>query len=102
MTWTRYDSRFPVSIKQEAPSIKQEVPSYEAAQTQQWPVLKQLQKGDPHAFGETAPSDRTRGLTARTQTADKVVRSVCPYCAVGCGRLIYVKNGRIIDIEGGS
>ena len=25
---------------------------------------------------------------------------VCPYCAVGCGQLIYVKDGRIIDIEG--
>jgi formate dehydrogenase major subunit len=67
-----------------------------------WPVLKQLRLGDPHAFGETASSDRTRALTPRTKTADKVVRSVCPYCAVGCGQLIYVKNDRIIDIEGDS
>src|SRR3954447_12437208 len=35
---------------------------------------------------------RTRGLTP--------VPSVCPYCAVGCGQLIYVKDGKIIDIEG--
>jgi formate dehydrogenase major subunit len=65
-----------------------------------WPVFKQLRTGDPHAFGETAASDRTRCLTARTQAADKIVSSVCPYCAVGCGQLIYVKSGRIIDIEG--
>jgi formate dehydrogenase major subunit len=28
------------------------------------------------------------------------VESVCPYCAVGCGQLVYVKGGKIIDIEG--
>lgn len=26
--------------------------------------------------------------------------SVCPYCAVGCGTLIYTKGGEVIDIEG--
>src|SRR5260370_37327450 len=36
----------------------------------------------------------------RTRDADKVVASVCPYCAVGCSQLIYVKDKRIIDIEG--
>ena len=65
-----------------------------------WPVLKQVLRGDPHASAETASSDRTRALMPRTKTADKVARSVCPYCAVGCGQLIYVKNDRIIDIEG--
>jgi len=30
----------------------------------------------------------------------KAVRSVCPYCAVGCGQLNYAKDGKIIDIEG--
>jgi formate dehydrogenase major subunit len=29
-----------------------------------------------------------------------VARSVCPYCAVGCGQLVYSKQGKIIDIEG--
>jgi formate dehydrogenase major subunit len=65
-----------------------------------WPVLKQLQRSDARALGEVASSDRTRALMPRTKTADNVVRSVCPYCAVGCGQLIYVKNNRIIDIEG--
>ncbi len=40
----------------------------------------------------TAKGPRTRGAT--------VVPSVCPYCAVGCGQHIYVKDGRVIDIEG--
>jgi formate dehydrogenase major subunit len=38
--------------------------------------------------------------TPRTRRADKVVESVCPYCAVGCGQLVYVKDKKIIDIEG--
>ena len=39
-------------------------------------------------------------LEPRTAQADRVVRSVCPYCAVGCGQLVYVKDEKIIDIEG--
>lgn len=35
----------------------------------------------------------------RTRDAD-VVHSVCPYCAVGCGQLVYLKGGKVIDIEG--
>ena len=30
----------------------------------------------------------------------KVSHSVCPYCAVGCGQLVYSKDDKIIDIEG--
>ena len=45
-------------------------------------------------------SERTRNLAPRTRTADKVVRSICPYCAVGCGQLVYVENDHITDIEG--
>jgi len=65
-----------------------------------WPVIKQIQNGDADALGHTASSDRTRTLAPRTRGADKVVASVCPYCAVGCGQLVYVKNDRIVDIEG--
>jgi formate dehydrogenase major subunit len=45
-------------------------------------------------------SERTRGLTPRVQGADKVVKSVCPYCAVGCGQNVYVQNDTVIQIEG--
>jgi formate dehydrogenase major subunit len=65
-----------------------------------WPVVKQLQRGDPHALGETAASERSRTLEPRTRKADKLVGSVCPYCAVGCGQLVYVKGDKILDIEG--
>jgi formate dehydrogenase major subunit len=37
---------------------------------------------------------------ARTAEADGVVASVCPYCAVGCAQKVYVKDGRIVQIEG--
>jgi formate dehydrogenase major subunit len=39
-------------------------------------------------------------LQPRTATADRVVGSVCPYCAVGCGQLVYVKDERVVQIEG--
>jgi formate dehydrogenase major subunit len=65
-----------------------------------WPVLQQIRKGDLHALGDTARSQRSETLVPRTQTADRVVKSVCPYCAVGCGQLVFVKDERITDIEG--
>ena len=66
----------------------------------EWPVLRQVRKSDPAALGDTAASARSEQLAPRTASADKVVKSVCPYCAVGCGQDVYVKNGKITDIEG--
>ena len=66
----------------------------------QWPVLKQLRQGDLLALGETAASSRSAALRPRIHNADKVTQSICPYCAVGCGQLIYTKDDKIIDIEG--
>ena len=65
-----------------------------------WPVARQLLAGDIAGLGETAFSQRTESLHARTTDATKVVGSVCPYCAVGCGQLVYVKDDKITDIEG--
>jgi len=65
-----------------------------------WPLLRQLRHGDLTGLGGNAASERTRSLTPRTAAADRVARSVCPYCAVGCGQLVYVKDEKIIDIEG--
>ncbi len=65
-----------------------------------WPVAKQAQRGDVTALGSTAYSARSEALRPRTERADKVVRSICPYCAVGCGQLVYVEKGKITDIEG--
>jgi formate dehydrogenase major subunit len=65
-----------------------------------WPLLKQIRTGDLFALGDTAKSPRTEKLAPRTRSADRVVKSLCPYCAVGCGQNVYVKNERIVDIEG--
>ena len=63
------------------------------------PLLRQL-RGDPLGLGRAAQSRRSRELRARTQTADRVVQSVCPYCAVGCGQKVYVKDEKVVQIEG--
>src|SRR5438128_9579086 len=63
------------------------------------PLLRQLAT-DPLGLGSAARSRRSRELTARTQTADRVVQSVCPYCAVGCGQKVYVKDEKVVQIEG--
>ncbi len=66
----------------------------------EWPVLRQAKRRDPVGLGKQAFSKRTLELAPRTRTADKVVKSICPYCGVGCGQNVYVKGGRITDIEG--
>jgi formate dehydrogenase major subunit len=65
-----------------------------------WPVLKQLKQRDLLGLGRSAASKRSIELRPRTTSADEVVKSVCPYCAVGCGQNVYVKDGKITDIEG--
>jgi formate dehydrogenase major subunit len=65
-----------------------------------WPVYRQLTGTDPLGRGAAAQSERSRTLTARTETADRVAKSVCPYCAVGCGQRIFVKDEKVIQIEG--
>jgi len=65
-----------------------------------WPVVRQLTGIDPLGRGRAVRSARTEELTARTTTADRVARSVCPYCAVGCGQKVYVKDERVVQIEG--
>jgi formate dehydrogenase major subunit len=64
-----------------------------------WPVLRQLD-GDPRALGKAARSPRQATIEPRTREASHVVKSVCPYCAVGCGQLVYVRDGKVDQIEG--
>ncbi len=63
-----------------------------------WPLMKQLHTGGD-GTGEEAWSDRTRNLKPKTHGAE-VARSICPYCGVGCGQLIFHKDGKLISIEG--
>jgi formate dehydrogenase major subunit len=63
------------------------------------PLIRQL-SGDRLGLGRAARSARSERLEPRTRTADKVVQSVCPYCAVGCGQKVYVKDEKVVQIEG--
>jgi formate dehydrogenase major subunit len=63
------------------------------------PLFRQF-RGDPTARGAAAKSKRSAALEPRTKTADRMVRSICPYCAVGCGQRIYVKDEQVVQIEG--
>lgn len=65
-----------------------------------WPVIRQVKDGDFLGRGPAVTSAKTREWTARTEDADKVVQSVCPYCAVGCGQKVFVKDEKVIAIEG--
>ncbi len=65
-----------------------------------WPAVRQLTDRDPLGLGQSVRSRRTRELQPRTSAADRVVDSICPYCAVGCGQKVFVKNEQVIHIEG--
>lgn len=66
----------------------------------EWPVFRQLRSGDATGRGPSVTSAETRSTRPRIADADSVVQSVCPYCAVGCGQRIYVKDDKVIQIEG--
>src|SRR5699024_6275777 len=65
-----------------------------------WPVLRQLATGDFLGRGSAVTPQRTRQSQPRTSTADRVVQSVCPYGAVGCGQKVFVKDEKVTQIEG--
>jgi formate dehydrogenase major subunit len=67
---------------------------------QRWPVIRQLQGSDRLGLGSGVRSRRSEELAPRIEHAEHVIPSVCPYCAVGCGQLIYVKDGEATQIEG--
>ena len=65
-----------------------------------WPVLRQLISGDRLGLRDAARSSRTESWRGRIEDSDRVVRSICPYCAVGCGQRVFVKADEITQIEG--
>jgi formate dehydrogenase major subunit len=67
---------------------------------ERWPAVRQLREGDPLGLGPAVQSPRSKTLTPRIDEAEHVVQSICPYCAVGCGQLVYVKDGEVTHIEG--
>jgi formate dehydrogenase major subunit len=65
-----------------------------------WPVYRQLAGPDRLGLGAATKSKVSEGLRPRTAAADQVVKSVCPYCAVGCGQNVYVQDEKVTQIEG--
>ncbi len=73
-----------------------------------WPAYRQATGTDRLGRGAAVKSGASSRLTARTASADRVVKSICPYCAVGCGQNVYVKRAeggeaggeKVIQIEG--
>ena len=63
-----------------------------------WPLIRQIRER-ADGTGLEAMSDETRAMHARIDDA-QVARSICPYCGVGCGQLIYHKDGKLVSIEG--
>ena len=63
-----------------------------------WPLAQQIRQGRD-GTGPEARSARTRALRPKNHDAS-VARSVCPYCAVGCGQLVYHRDGNLVSIEG--
>ena len=65
-----------------------------------WPVYRQLMGADPLGRGAAAQSPHSKALLPRTAEADRVAHSVCPYCAVGCGQRVYVRDEKVVQVEG--
>jgi formate dehydrogenase major subunit len=65
-----------------------------------WPAYRQATGPDRTGRGAAVKSAASSRLTPRTAEADAVVKSVCPYCAVGCGQDVYVCDGKVTQIEG--
>ena len=65
-----------------------------------WPVYRQLTGADRLGLGAASKSAASERLRPRTAAADRVVKSVCPYCAVGCAQNVYVQDEQVTQIEG--
>jgi formate dehydrogenase major subunit len=65
-----------------------------------WPVYRQLTGTDRLGLGAATKTARSAALRPRTATADKTVKSICPYCAVGCAQNVFVKDEKVVQIEG--
>lgn len=63
-----------------------------------WPLIEQIRSG-VDGTGVESMTQRTRELRPKNDGAE-VARSICPYCGVGCGQVVYHKQGKLISIEG--
>ena len=80
-----------LEAEEEGLSIRDFVPA--------WSLLRQIRGKDKLGLGKAAQSAHQANLVPRTRPAE-VTKSICPYCAVGCGQRVYVKDGEVTQIEG--
>jgi formate dehydrogenase major subunit len=64
-----------------------------------WPPLRQIGGDDRLGLGSAVRSRRSIELKPRISDA-QVVKSICPFCAVGCGQRVFVQDGVVTQIEG--
>jgi formate dehydrogenase major subunit len=65
-----------------------------------WPLVRQVTGPDRLGRGHAARSPRSEHLEPRTTQADRVVDSICPFCAVGCAQKVFVKDEKVVQVEG--
>ncbi len=79
-------------------NLRQGIAGHVAGFVHDWSLPRQL--AGQSVQSKAAESELSRSLRPRLEQADTVGTSVCPFCAVGCGQLIYAKGGRPLHIEG--
>ena len=65
---------------------------------EKWPLIQQIKRG-LRGTGTEVMTERTKNLQMKTSGAE-ATPSICPYCGVGCGQLIFHKDGKLVSIEG--
>jgi formate dehydrogenase major subunit len=68
----------------------------------QWPAYRQATGPDRLGRGTAVKAAGSARIAPRVRSGQKVYKSVCPYCAVGCGQDVYVQDGKVVQIEGDS
>ncbi len=79
-------------------NMRESVASRVAGFVHDWSLPRQF--AGQSVRDKAAESETSRQLRPRLEQADTVGTSICPFCAVGCGQLIYAKGGRPLHIEG--
>lgn len=81
-----------------AKKVRQGIADRASGFLRDWSIPRQL--AGQSLRGKAAETEQSRTLRPRLDEADTVGTSICPFCAVGCGQLIYAKEGKPIHIEG--
>ncbi len=81
-----------------AKKLRRSVTARTEAFLRDWSLPRQFRGENPLAGAAKSTASAT--LRPRLEEADTIGTSICPFCAVGCGQLVYAKHGKPIHIEG--